>query len=635
VGLEIANWQVPRDEPLSFTDLLLGRPLASLEDKDQRIGPAAGVPVFGLDALSSAAYGPEAALTIVIPLGLAGLNYIVPLSGIILLLLVIVYFSYRQTIAAYPNGGGSYTVAKENLGEGAGLVAGAALMTDYVLNVAVGISAGVGALVSAVPALGSHSLGLCLLILVVITLVNLRGTKEAGFVFLVPTYFFLGTLGYAIGLGIFHAVMSGGHPHPAVPLPPVKAATQAVGLWLLLKAFASGCTALTGVEAVSNGVQAFKEPVVNNARKSLTVIIGALLVLLAGIAYLVHAYGIAATDPGAPKYQSVLSLLLAAVAGRGAFYYVSMGSILLVLCLSANTSFADFPRLCQRIAQDSYFPRSFLNKGRRLVYTEGILVLAGLAALLLVVFDGVTDRLIPLFAVGAFLAFTLSQAGMVRHWWKQKVINRSAMFVNGLGALATAITICILILAKFLEGAWVVVLLVPTMVALMVAAHRHYSRVEHDTAMTAPMDLKGIQQPIVVIPVERWSKILEHTLRFALTISTDLRAVHVECGEDSDSLCRKWAEQVQAPALAEGRPEPQIDVLDSPYRFILQPIVDYLLKLETDNPDRNIAVVIPDFAEQHWYYYFLHNQRAKVLSAVLLLKGQRRIVICNVPWLLK
>ena len=400
----------------------------------------------------------------------------------------------------------------------------------------------------------------------------------------------------------------------------------------MLKAFASGCTALTGVEAVSNGVQAFKEPVVQNARKTLTIIISALLLLLAGIAYLVHAYGIAATDPGAPGYQSVLSLLLAAVAGRGVFYYASMGSILLVLCLSANTSFADFPRLCQRIAADSYFPRSFLNRGRRLVYSEGILVLAALAAILLIIFDGVTDRLIPLFAVGAFLAFTLSQAGMVMHWKKQEKVNRPAMLVNGLGAVATAITICILILAKFLAGAWVVVLLVPTMVALMVAAKKHYDRVEAETAMHGPIDLSGIQPPIVVVPIERWSRITEHTLRFALTISPDLRAVHIECGENVDSLCRKWAEEVQAPARAQGRPEPQIDLIDSPYRFILQPIIDYLLKLERDHPDRNIAVVIPDFSERHWYYYFLHNQRAKVLAGVLMLKGQRRIVVCNVPW---
>ncbi len=617
---------------MSFSDLLLGRPLASFEDKEQRIGAAAGVPVFGLDALSSAAYGPEAALTILIPLGAAGLVYIMPLTWAILLLLVIVFFSYRQTMAAYPGGGGSYTVAKENLGESAGLVAGAALMTDYVLNVAVGISAGVGALVSAAPQLEKYTLWLCLAILVAITIVNLRGTKEAGAVFMVPTYLFLGTLGGAILFGIFKAVISGGHAQPAVELPHVKAATQAAGAWLLLKAFASGCTALTGVEAVSNGVQAFKEPVVQNARKTLTIIIAALLLLLAGIAYLVYAYGIAATDPGAPGYQSVLSLLLAAVAGRGVFYYVAMGSILLVLCLSANTSFADFPRLCQRIAADSYFPRSFLNRGRRLVYSEGILVLAGLAAILLVIFGGVTDRLIPLFAVGAFLAFTFSQAGMVVHWTKQEKVNRSAMLVNGLGALATAITICILVMAKFLDGAWVVVLLVPTMVALMVAAKKHYDRVEQDTAMHGPIDLSGIQPPIVVIPIERWSRITEHTLRFALTISPEIRAVHVECGDDVDSLCRKFAAEVQAPVRAQGRPEPQIDVIDSPYRFILQPIVDYLLKMEKDNPDRNIAVVIPDFAERHWYYYFLHNQRAKVLAGVLLLKGQRRIVVCNVPW---
>jgi amino acid transporter len=343
---------------MSFLDLLIGKPLANWEETGERIGPAAGIPIFGLDALSSAAYGPEAALTLLIPLGALGIAYIVPISGAIIALLTIVYFSYRQTIDAYPNGGGSYTVARENVGEGAGLLAGAALLIDYVLTAAVGISAGVGALVSAVPSLLPHTLAMCLGILLLITIVNLRGVKEAGGIFMIPTYLFLGTLLITILIGVVRALAAHGHPMPVIAPPPVPAATAMVGAWLVLKAFASGCTALTGVEAVSNGVRAFRDPTAANAKKTLTVIIGLLIILLAGIAWLVKAYHIAATDPGAMGYQSVLSMLVAAVAGRGAFYYTTIASILLVLSLSANTAFADLPRLCRIIALDGYLPRS-------------------------------------------------------------------------------------------------------------------------------------------------------------------------------------------------------------------------------------------------------------------------------------
>ena len=447
------------------------------------------MPTFGLDALSSAAYGPEAALTVLLPLGAAGLTFILPITVAIVILLGIVYFSYRQTIAAYPNGGGSYTVARENLGANAGLLAAAALMTDYVLNVAVGISAGVGALISAVPALQPYTLTLCLVILILLTLVNLRGIGEAGRLFMLPTCIFILSLCAMVVWGVLATISSGGHPQPVVPPAHLAKATEAVSAWLLLRAFASGCTAMTGVEAVSNGVQAFREPVVPAARRTLTVIIAILMVLLLGIAYLAHAYHIGATEPGTPQYQSVLSQLIGAVAGRGIFYWVSIVSILLVLCLSANTSFADFPRLCRAVAEDGYLPYSFTDRGRRLVYSEGIWLLAILSGVLLIVFDGVTDRLIPLFAVGAFLAFTLSQSGMVAHWWKSQERGALAsMAVNGLGATATAVTVVVVAVVKFMAGAWIVVLLVPSLVALMLAVRRHYRRIERETA--APGDLK-------------------------------------------------------------------------------------------------------------------------------------------------
>ena len=392
---------------MGLSDYLFGRPLATDEEGEQRVGVWAGIPMLGLDALGSAAYGPEAALTLLIPLGAAGVGYIGPISTLIILLLLIVYVSYRQTIAAYPHGGGSYTVAKENLGTKAGLIAAAALLLDYVLVVAVGISAGIGALVSALPVLQPYTLPLCLATLGLITIVNLRGVRESGLAFLAPTYLFIATLLSVLAIGIVKSIASGGRPVPVNPPPAPPSAEAAVSFWILMRAFASGCTAMTGVEAVSNGVAAFKEPSVSHARRTLTVIIALLGVMLAGIAYLCHAYGIGATEPGRPGFESVLSQLVAAVVGRGPFYYVTIGSVLMVLALSANTGFADFPRLCRVVAQDGYLPNAFAHRGRRLVYSQGIIDLAGRAVLsagLLIAFGGITDNLIPLFAVGAFLA---------------------------------------------------------------------------------------------------------------------------------------------------------------------------------------------------------------------------------------
>jgi amino acid transporter len=623
---------------MGLIDVLFGRPLASSEDEGQRITPTQGIPTFGLDALSSAAYGPEAALTILLPLGLLGVRYIVPLTAAIIGLLVIVYFSYRQTIAAYPMGGGSYTVARENLGSGAGVLAGAALMIDYLLNVAVGISAGIGALVSARPSLQPHTLAMCLGVLAILTIVNLRGVKEAGSAFLAPTYLFVGTLAVVIAIGLYKVVVSGGHPAAVVSLARAETglgpSVRMVGIWILLKAFASGCTALTGIEAVSNGVQAFRKPVVAAARATLTAIIALLIVLLGGIAVLVRYYGITATDPGQAGYQSVLSMLTAAVTGKGIFYDVTMFSVLLVLCLSANTSFADFPRLCRVVARDDYLPHSLTARGRRLVYSEGIWALAILAGLLLILFGGVTDRLIPLFAVGAFLAFTLSQAGMVGHWLRRESGARAwhSILVNGVGALATGITVMVVVVAKFAEGAWVVVVLLPAAVVFMGRVRRHYERVAEELVVTggmvpAPRDLAP---PIVIVPVERWNAATEKAVRFAMTLSPDVQAVHVTC--EADESRPSWLSAGEQPA---GARMPQEVTLASPFRLVVHPIVDYVLKVEKENPDRTIAVVIASIVERHWYDYFLHNQRGQMLTALLLLGGDERINIVNVPWHLK
>jgi len=619
---------------MNILDLVVGKPIKTSDERAEQIGPVQGIPIFGLDALSSAAYGPEAALSLLIPLGLLGVRYIVPISAAIITLLVIVYFSYRQTIAAYPSGGGSYTVARFNLGAPASLLAAAALLADYILTAAVGISAGVGALVSAVPSLLPHTVSICVGILIVITILNLRGVRDAGLAFALPTYLFVGTLLITIVAGILRVVLSSGHPTPAVPLPPVPPMTEAVSYWLLLKVFASGCTALTGVEAVSNGVKAFREPTVKNAQRTLTVIIFLLAVLLAGISYLVKTYGIAATDPGQPGYQSVLSMLTASVFGKGVYYYLAIGSILVVLSLSANTAFADFPRLCRAIAQNNYLPHAFGYRGRRLVYTYGIVVLAVLCGGVLILFGGITDRLIPLYAVGAFLAFTLSQAGMVMHWRKNRGPNwlKSAL-VNGLGAVVTGITTGVVLVAKFVEGAWITLLFIPLTIFFFTLVRRHYHSVKLLTTCKVPVDAAGLSQhPIAVIAIDRWSNITRQGIEFAARLSPEVIALHVEPNEHSELLQDDWEQYVEQPFRAAGKEPPQLHVLPSPYRFIIIPIVQFILDLSKKNPDRNIIVVIPELVEDKWYEYFLHNQRGRLLEWVLLVRGNERVFAVTAPW---
>ena len=619
---------------MNILDLVVGKPIRTSDERAEQIGPTQGIPIFGLDALSSAAYGPEAALSLLIPLGLLGVRYIVPVSAAILTLLLIVYFSYRQTIAAYPAGGGSYTVARFNLGAPAGLLAAAALLADYILTAAVGISAGVGALISAVPSLLPHTVSLCVGILIVITILNLRGVREAGLVFAVPTYLFLGTLLITIVAGTLRVLLSGGHPTPVVPPAAALPVTAAVSYWLLLKVFASGCTALTGVEAVSNGVKAFREPAVKNAQRALTAIIFLLALLLAGISYLVKAYGIVATDPGLPGYQSLLSMLSAAVFGKGFFYYLTIASILVVLSLSANTAFADFPRLCRAIAQNNYLPHVFGYRGRRLVYTYGIVVLAVLCGGLLILFRGVTDHLIPLYAVGAFLAFTLSQSGMVVHWWKHRGPHwRRKVFVNGLGGFVTGLTVVIVLVAKFLQGAWITLLFIPLTIIFFVLVRRHYHSVRMLTACKDPVDVAGLSRPpIAVIAIDRWSNIARQGIEFASRLSPEVVALHVELTEYNEVLQEEWKRYVERPFRAAGKQPPQVHLLPSPYRFVIIPIVQFILDLAKKHPTRTLVVVIPELVEDKWYEYFLHNQRARLLEWVLLARGNERIFTVSAPW---
>jgi amino acid transporter len=622
---------------LTIVDAIFGRRLASWEAEGEKLTPLTGIPVLGLDGLSSAAYGPEAALAVLMPLGILGLTYILPITASILLLLAILYFSYRQTIAAYPNGGGSYIVAKANLGTFAGLLAAAALLLDYVLNVAVGISAGIGALVSAIPQLHDHILSLCLLTLVLISVINLRGLRESGIAFGIPTFAFVISLGLVLISGVVKAVLSHGHPIPVVAPPREVIGAGTVGLWLLLRSFASGCTAMTGVEAVSNACPAFVEPRVKNAQKTLTSIVVILAGLLVGIAYLVRAYGITAMDQSSPGYQSTLSLVVSAVFGRGVIYYVTLASVLAVLSFSANTSFADFPRLCRLIAEDNFLPHAFANVGRRLVYSNGILVLTLLAAVLLIVFRGITDRLIPLFAIGAFTAFSLSQLGMVVHWRRTRGPGHIvSLTINALGALATTVALGIIGVAKFSEGAWISVLVIPATVTLFFGVRHHYLAVSRQIEKKHPFSVETKPKPpIVVIPMKGWDVVAEKALRFAMTISDDIVAIHVSIDDDvAKHVQEQWKEFVETPLRTAGVPKPRLVIIPSPYRRLFKPIGDFVDDLRRSS-DQMIAVIIPDLIEGRWWEYLLHNHRADVLRAILLLRGDQQVVAIDVPWYLK
>src|SRR5208282_2689828 len=392
----------------------------------------------------------------------------------------------------------------------------------------------------------------------------------------------------------------------------------ALSWWLLLKVFSSGCTAMTGVEAVSNGVMAFRDDTRKNAKATLTIIIALLAILLSGIAFLCRAYGIAATDPGSPGYESVLSMLTRAVMGHGWFYYVTIASVLLVLALSANTAFADFPRLTRAIALDDYMPRIFLIRGRRL----------------LVVFGGVTDRLIPLFAVGAFMAFALSQAGMVMHWKRQGGAPVRTI-VNAVGAVATGITTLVVLVAKFAQGAWITALLVAAMILLMHAVKRHYVSVNREIDLDRPFIPAEIGEPIVVLPVDRWSRISEKALSFALSMSSDIRCVHVRTSDDPDPFCDSWENNIVAPLRAAGRCIPQLVTLQSPFRYILYPILDYVLSVEKESDTCKVCVLVPELGVRHWWEGLLHNRRSDLMKVMLLVRGNRRIVVIDIPWYLE
>jgi amino acid transporter len=623
---------------MTLIDVLLGRRLANREGGTRRIGWVAGVPAMGLDGLGSSSYGPEAALTIMIPLGAASLSYVGWVIAPIVALLAILYLSYRQVLVAYPSNGGAYTVARENLGPLSSLIAAAALMIDYVLNVAVGISAGVGALISSVPALHGYTLPLCLGILVVVALANLRGTREAGWLFAAPTYVFIASFLAIILWGLVRMMASGGAPAAVVPPPPLGRASEAVTLWLLLRAFASGCTAMTGVEAVSNGVDAFKDPVVPQARATLTVICLVLGMLLVGIAAVAHGYHLGAMDQTKDGYQSVLSQLVGAVIGRGPVYYVAMASLLTVLCLSANTSFVGFPRVCHLVARDDYLPRAFAHSDRRLVFSVGVIFLTVTAGALLLLFGGITDRLIPLFAIGAFLTFSVSQIGMIAHWRRQEGRHRYPLAINTLGAATTITALVVITAAKFVEGAWVVTLAVPATILLLLAIHRYYVRQNARLAVSVPFAVDETDPPTVLVAWEGRNRMTDRALRFAMTLSPDVYAIHLlhldgpAEEEDLAAIRADFAEEIAAPLETAGIVPPRLVLIPAPYREPQGPLLELVEKLDAATPGRSVAIIIPELVLRHRWERLLHGHRAARLRAALLTHAGPRLMIVSSRW---
>ena len=628
---------------VSLMDLLVGRRVSNREAEGRKLGVFEAIPAMGLDSLSSAAYGPEAALAVLTVGGAASLAVVMPITLAVVALLVILGLSYSQTVEVYPTSGGSYVVAKDNLGIAPGLLAAAALMVDYTLNVAVGISAGIAAVTSAIPSLHAWTLPLCLAVLAAITLMNLRGTREAGAVWAVPSYLFIVCLGGMLIWGVVQAALGGGHPQPVVPPPPIPKPVEAIGAWLILRAFASGCTAMTGVEAVSNGVSAFRDPPTPRARATLAFLVIVLGCLLLGIAHLSQAYAVTAMDQTKPGYQTVLSQLTGAVCGHGWFYYVTLFSVLCVLCLSANTSFVGFPRLCHLVAHDGFLPRAFAVPGRRLVYSVGILFLAAGAGALLVAFGGITDRLIPLFAIGAFLSFTLSQAGMAAHWQRQAKARgrRLKLVINGTGAVATGLALAIILVAKFIEGAWLTVIVIPCTVLLLQRIRRYYDRV--DTQLCAdgerPLDLRHKGEPAVLIPIGGWNQATRKAVAFGLRLSDDVTALHVTTLEGSDeddphahSLRREWERLVEMPAREAGHEPPKLRMVQSQYRSVVAPLLREIDAERRRFPGRPVFVILPQIVEGHWWELLLQTHRERHLRSRLNRYGGPDIAVIGVPW---
>jgi amino acid transporter len=593
---------------------IVGAPMSLAQARHERLAKSVALAVFSSDALSSVAYATEEILLVLVLAGTAALHLTLPISFAIVGLLTVVAVSYQQTIHAYPSGGGSYIVARANLGATPGLIAAAALLIDYVLTVAVSVAAGVAALTSAFPALASHSVLLGVLFITVIAFANLRGVRESGRIFAVPTYIFIVSLGLVVGIGGVRWLLG---DLPAVPPHAVGRATAPLTWFLVLRAFSSGCTALTGVEAISNGVPAFRPPEARNAAITMGWMAAILGGLFLGISALVSAMRIIPSEE-----QTVVSQLARALFGDGLFYYLVQGSTTLILILAANTSFADFPRLSSLLARDRYAPRQFRTMGDRLVFSNGIVILAGAAALLIVIFHAETHALIPLYAVGVFISFTLSQAGMVRHWLAERGTGwRRRLLVNGVGAVVTAAVTLVIAMTKFSHGAWIVVLLIPLMVLAFRAVHRHYELVAAELSLDHLTEEAPVNNTVLVLVGDLHMGVIK-ALRYAQSLSPTPKAVFVEVDPS-------WTRRLEERWTKGGCGVPLI-VLASPYRSMLGPLLQYIDRIVRRAPNSVVTIVIPEFVPRRWWQHLLHNQTALLVKGALLFR--RGVVVVDVPF---
>ncbi len=600
--------------------LLVGAPMPLAQARHERLGKAVALAVFASDPLSSVAYATEEILLVLVLAGRAALSYSLPVALGIAALLAVVVVSYRQTVAAYAQGGGAYLVAKDNLGVFPALTAAAALLTDYVLTVSVSVAAGIAALTSAFPGLGPHRVTLCVLAIAGIALGNLRGVRESGRLFAAPTYFFvvsiLGMIGYGL-IGTVFALL------PEAPYEPHPPGLEGVGLFLLLRSYAAGCTALTGVEAVSNGVPALRPPEGRNAQTVMTWLGVISIAMFLGITYLAYDFGII---PGGD--ETVVSKIARRVFGTSLAYYAIQAATMLILLLAANTSYADFPRLSSLLSRDRFMPRQFASQGDRLVYSNGILILSGFAVLLIVLFAGDTHALLPLYAIGVFISFTLSQGGMVRRWLRLREKGWWwRVWVNGIGAVVTGIVLLTLAVTKFIEGAWIVVVIIPLLVGVFLAVHWHYE----DVAVELSLD--GLEGPpefqhTVLVLIGDVHRGVVRAVQYAKTLAAPaahVRAVYVEANPAGTAkLEEKWGKWGLGVPLV---------VLASPYRSLLRPLLDYIDQIQSRGDDQMVTIVLPEFLPRRWWQHVLHNQTALVIKGALLFR--KNTVVTDVPYLLK
>lgn len=594
---------------------LFGKTLPTSAHAEERLSNTTALAVLSSDALSSVAYATEEILLVLVAAGSSALGLSLPIAVAIIILLTVITLSYRQTIRAYPNGGGAYTVAYENLGVYPGLVAGGSLMIDYILTVTVSISAGTAALTSAIPQLQPYTVSLCLIFIFLLMLANMRGVKEAGNIFMIPTYAFIVSVFVLIVLGLFKQA-TGQVPTEYTNIP----AKEGLSLFFILRAFSAGCTALTGVEAISNGVLAFKAPEWKNARLTLLYMSTMLGIMFLGITYLSRVYHIVPQEG-----QTVVSLLGHQIVGNGPIYYFVQIATLLILLLAANTSYADFPRLSSILARDGYLPRQLALLGDRLVYSNGIILLSLSGAILVIIFKGDVNAIIPLYAVGVFTSFTLSQAGMVRRWFHERTPGwQASALINGLGAIATVVVLGVIISTKFMGGAWLVVVAIPLVVAIFLAIHRHYQYVAQRLSIkglpprsyTPRPKPQVVTHPAVVV-VGHLNRGTIEALDYARTIADEIVAVHVDIGStEVEKLKEEWR-QLEA--------DIPLVIVESPYRSVISPIVEFVSQLEERYHDTYTTVIIPAFVTRNWWEGLLHNQTTLFLKTALRAKKSRVI----------